>query len=108
MKKDIMALVKSAGGMYRISNIATLIRWTKVPGSADVDALEIQFDNINRVNFAISSWEITARDYDGIIAEAQAATHKYLSYVAYELCKNLKAGYNNSSCGDTKCKFTPF
>lgn len=94
MKKEIMALIASPEGQYRINNISVLRRWTKNGIGEDVDCLELFFNPINGVEF--SGWtKITARDYDGIIEEIEQATNCFLDSVAETLVKNLKAGYRN-------------
>lgn len=94
MKKEIIALVKSEEGTYRMNNISFLKRWTKSGLDEDVDMLELNFDNINHVNYGYSTVEIKSRDYEGIINECIAATEDYLSKVAERLAKDLRAGYN--------------
>ena len=94
MKKEIMALVNGNGGEYRINNIATLRRWTKVDDK-QVDMLEIAFDCINNVNFGHDTVRINSRDYDGIIADCTRAINDHLNIVSNELQKNMMNGYRN-------------
>ena len=69
MKKQIINLVNSEEGVFTLNNIAYLRRWTKDALGNPVDRLQIEFKNINGVNFAIYDAEITHRDYEGIIKE---------------------------------------
>ena len=94
MKKEIMKLVKSEEGTFRLNNISRLYRWTTSALNEKVDCLTIEFDNINNVNFGLSE-NIESRDYDGIIAECQKATTSFLTAVALELNKNMENGYRN-------------
>lgn len=95
MKKEILDLVKSEEGVYRLNNISKLHRWTKTALDETVDKLRIEFDTINDVDFGLHSFEIESREYDGIIAECEKAIKTYLEEVAQTLIKNLKAGYKN-------------
>ena len=94
MKKEIMKLVKSEEGQFRLNNISWLYRWTTSALNEKVDCLTIEFDNINHVCFG-SHVYIESRDYDGIIAECQKATTSFLTAVALELNKNMKNGYRH-------------
>ena len=95
MKKDIINLINSAEGTYRLNNISYLRRWTDWYGNP-VDILAIEFDIINGVCFSIADNRIISREYDGIIAECQAKTEEFLNAINERLCKDLKAGYRNS------------
>lgn len=95
MKKEIINLVNSEEGTFRINNIAFLRRWTKSALNENVDKLTIEFDCINNVRFGLSV-EIESRDFAGIIAECEAATTSFLTAVALELNKNLRNGYINA------------
>jgi hypothetical protein len=99
MKKDIMALLKSENGTYRLNNISYLKRWTIDGLGNNVDCLTIEFDNINNVNYGYSSYNIFSRDYDGIIAECEKATNKYLTEVTNRLTTDLRAGFRGSRKG---------
>ena len=89
-------MVESNEGEFVLNNISHLRRWTKSAIGENVDKLEIEFKNINNVNFGMASKEIVARDYNGIITEITIATKEYLQGVSDELCKNLKCGYINA------------
>lgn len=95
MKKEIINLINSTEGRYRLNNISFLYRWTENGMGKSVDCLRIEFDTLNGVCFSMSNCDIVARDYDGIITECQAKIDAYLSMVSAELCKNLRAGYRN-------------
>lgn len=95
MKKEIMNLINSEEGTFRLNNISILRRWTKNALKDDVDVLRIEFDTINNVSLGIRNFEIKSRDYEGIILECQEITSKYLLSVSDELCKNIRSGYRN-------------
>jgi len=97
MKKEIIALVNSEEGYYRLNNISKLYRYTKDALNQDCDVLKIEFDNINHVYFGLSVIDIKSRDFDGIIAECQQATTKYLEEVARSLNNDIAAGYRNKT-----------
>lgn len=97
MKKEIMELLKSADGVYRINNISYLKRWTRGPLNNNLDCLELRFDNINHANFSIYDTKIRSRDYEGIIKECEELTQAFLLEVSKRLCNNLKAGYRNTT-----------
>lgn len=94
MKKEIIKLINSEEGTFRLNNISRLNRWTTNALGEKVDELTINFDNINGVNFGLSV-KIKSREYDGIIAECQKATTSFLTAVALELNKNMESGYRN-------------
>lgn len=95
MKKEIINLVNSEEGTFRINNIATLRRWTKSALNENVDKLAIEFDRINNVYFG-NSVEIESRDFAGIIEECEEATTAFLCAVALKLNNNLRNGYINA------------
>lgn len=95
MKKEIMNLLNSTEGTFRINNISYLKRWTVDALGRKVDRLTLEFDSINGVRFSIYDTEIIARDYAGIIAECQELTTRFLAEVEETLFKNLGAGYRN-------------
>ncbi|MBO7713961.1 MAG: hypothetical protein J6S85_10355 [Methanobrevibacter sp.] len=95
MKKEIMKLVKSEEGTFRLNNISTLRRWSKDGLGNPVDKLVLDFESINHVCFGICDTEIHARDYDGIIAECQEITTRFLDEVARSLKNDMRAGYRN-------------
>ena len=97
MKKEIVRLVNSTEGTFRLNNISTLRRWTKNGLDMDVDKLYLEFDTINNVRFGWSDTEVHARDYEGIIQECQEITTRFLKEVNEELTKNMRAGYRNKS-----------
>lgn len=96
MKKDIIALLESESGTFRLNNFCYLKRYTKNGLNEKVDVLQLWFDSINDVNFV--SWvDIQARDYDGIIAECDININRFFSECAAKLTRDLKAGYRNVS-----------
>ena len=95
MKKEIMNLITTREGQYRINNISYLKRWTKDGMGEDVDKLTLEFDNINNVCFSIYDQEIKSRDYDGIIRECQELTKRFMQEVERELLNNIRVGYRN-------------
>ncbi len=97
MKKEILNLINSKEGTYKLNNVSYLKRWTKTAIGEDVDMLELRFKNLNDVCFSIYDTEIKSRDYEGIIKECQMLTERYFNEVASTLCKNLGAGYKNVS-----------
>lgn len=99
MKKEIMDLIKSGDGSFRINNVSYLRRWTVDGLGHEVDRLVLEFDSINHVRFSITDHEIKSRDYDGIIEECKKLTEKFFEEVAHTLTKNLGAGYINTSKG---------
>ncbi len=95
MKKEIMKLVKSKEGTFRLNNVSYLHRWTEDGLGNPVDKLSLVFDTINQVCFGICDTEIHARDYDGIIAECQELTSRFFDEVARSLKNDMRAGYRN-------------
>lgn len=94
MKKEIMKLLDTEVGYFRLNNISYLY-WHRKDAFGDiVNTLKLEFDSINHVNFGGSS-EILSRDYEGIISECQEITDKFLEEVASTLKSNFKAGYRN-------------
>ena len=92
MKKEIIKLVKSDDGIFKLNNICCLRRWTKSALNEDVDKLALVFLNINNVNYG-GIYYITARDYDGIIKECETAINQFLKNVSDRLIVDLEAGY---------------
>ena len=97
MKKEVMNLVNSNEGKFRLNNVSYLKRWTLDGLGNKVDRLELEFDTINNVCFSLYDREIKARDYDGIIEECKALTERFFKEVSDTLSKNLGAGYINTS-----------
>ncbi len=97
MKKEIMALVNSAEGSYRLNNIATIRRWTKDGTGRTVDMLVIVFDPINGVDFGNNTVQLNQRTYEGIISDCERAINNHLKYVTNTLMNNLENGYRNKS-----------
>ena len=95
MKKELLEVLASEEGSFRLNNISYLRRWTKDGLGNKVDKLKIEFDNINQVNFSLYDTEIKSRDYDSIIKECIEKTQLYLAEVSRSLCSDLKAGYRN-------------
>lgn len=97
MKKEIMNLINSKEGTYRINNVSYLYRWTESALGEKVDRLTLEFDSINGVCFSICDCDIKSRDYDGIIKECSELTNRFFDEVSRTLTNNLKAGYKNTS-----------
>lgn len=95
MKKEIMNLVKSEEGTFRLNNVSVLRRWKKDALGTEVDKLVLEFDTINLVRFTLADREIHARDYEGIIKECQDLTKRFFDEVAISLMLDMKAGYRN-------------
>lgn len=98
MKKEIMNLISSKEGMFRLNNVSYLKKWTFNDGLGhEEDILELEFDTINNVCFSIYDRRIKSRDYDGIIEECKILTESFFKEVASTLCNNLGAGYINTN-----------
>lgn len=97
MKKEMMELLNSENGTFRINNVSYLKRWQKDALGNKVDRLTLEFDNINNVCFSLYDREIKSRDYDGIIEESKEITNRFFKEVSDTLTKNLGAGYINTS-----------
>lgn len=93
MKKDIMHLVASPEGEYRINPVCKLRRWTSIPGNHDIDKLVLDFDVIADMGRFDRSVDITSRDYDGIITEITNAIDEHFADIASYLNNCLKNGY---------------
>lgn len=94
MKKEIIDLVSSEEGTFRINNCSHLKRWTKNGIGQKVDFLFLRFDRLNGVEFNFTR-EIHSRDFDGIEEEIEAATEEFFLTVSQDLRANLRAGYRN-------------
>lgn len=94
MKKEIINLINSEEGIFRINNCSFLTRWTKNASGKNVDQLRLHFDRINGVEFSFTR-EIHSRDFAGIEEEIEAATEEFFLTVSQELRTNLRAGYRN-------------
>lgn len=92
LKKEIIAAVAAEEGVVKINNVARLDRYTVTVIGDPVDKLVIDFKYVVGIP---GGWrkEITARDYDGIIAEIQTATEEYFQMVAKAANKHLVNGY---------------
>lgn len=95
MKKEIMNLLNSENGSFRINNISKLERWTKDGIGNDVDMLIIRFDPVNGVNFGDDTVRIDSRDFDGIIADCRRAINNHMNTVTNKLLEQLQNGYIN-------------
>lgn len=93
MKKEIMNLIASPEGEYRINPVCKLRRWTSIPGNDKLDKLTLDFDRIADMGRFVSIVEIESRDYDGIIAEITAAITAHFTEIAEWLNKCLVNGY---------------
>lgn len=95
MKKEILKLMQSNEGTFKINNICYLRRWTKDGLGNDVDKLKLEFNTINDVRFSIYPTDIKSRNYEDIIQEVDILIKQFTKELQEELCKNLKAGYRN-------------
>ena len=102
MKKEIMALIDSAEGTFRINNIATLRRWTRDGIGNKVDMLVIAFDPINGISFGDDTVQLNQRTFEGIIVDCERAINNHMKIVTNTLMSNLENGYVNTSKGGTK------
>lgn len=93
MKKELMSVVNSEEGKFRLNSVSYLRRWAKDALNQDVDKLVLEFNNINNVCYSICDREIKSRDYDGIIKECEELTKKFMDEVSRKLCSDLRAGY---------------
>jgi hypothetical protein len=94
MKKQIMNLVNSQEGSFRLNKFSSLKRWTKDALNSDIDRLQIRFDSLNDICIkACPVVDITARDYDGIIEECRTATEEFFNAAIAQINNELKAGY---------------
>lgn len=94
MKREIMNLIQSESGSFRLNNISYLRRWTRDGLDSEVDKLTIEFDRINHVRF-MDSFEVKARDYQGIINECKKYTQEFLNDMSDRLTSDMDAGYRN-------------
>ena len=92
IKKDIINLVMSEEGTVRINEITTIIRWTKNAVNAPVDRMVVTFAHVAGVRGG-QTFDISARDYDGILKEIADCTHIYLENCADQMIQNMKNGY---------------
>ena len=95
MKKEITNLISAEEGTLRLNNVSFLRRWHTTNGlGEEYDGLEIRFDTLNGLSikgcFAV---EITSREYDGIIAECDIATQKFLDEAAKQITNDLRSGH---------------
>lgn len=93
MKKEIMNLIASPDGEYRINSVCKLRRWTSIPGNDKLDKLALDFDQIADMGRFVHSVEIKSRDYDSIIVEITAAINAHFAEIAEWLNKCLINGY---------------
>lgn len=91
IKEKIIAAVKSEAADVKINSVTQLRRWTRDGLGENVDRLEVHFDYIGGVKGG-KSYEINARDYDGIVAEIDVCIKDYLSECADKMISNLKNG----------------
>lgn len=94
MKNEIMNLINSEDGTFRLNNISKLHRWTKTALNENVDKLRIEFDAINGIDFS-GIYDIKCRNFEGIIEECEKATSDFLGRVSAKLTANIKNGYVN-------------
>ena len=93
MKKEIMNLVASKEGEFRINSVCKLHRWTSIPGNNNLDKLALNFDRIADMGRFVHNVEIESRDYDGIIDEITQAIDAHFAEIAEWLKKCLVNGY---------------
>lgn len=89
MKKEITELLNSTDATLEINPYCTLRRWTK-SFSQDVDRLEASFDLLPA--YVVTTYEITARDWRGVVAEVQEAQAKAFADLAARLNSDLANG----------------
>lgn len=90
MKKEINHLLESENASLKVNNYCTLHRWTKDILNNDVDRLVATF---SITHYSSHSYEIKARDWQGIVAEVQESQTKAFTASADELNKQLANGY---------------
>ncbi len=89
MKKEIIELLNSTDATLKINPYCTLHRWTKALG-LDVDNLEACFDLLPA--YVVTHYEITARDWRGIVAEVQEIQAQAFADLAKRLNSDLANG----------------
>lgn len=94
MKKELMNVINSEDGTFKLNKISYLRRWTKDALGNDVDELTLEFNNINNVCYSIADRKIKSRDYEGIIEECEEITKRFFEEVSRKICSDLRAGYN--------------
>ena len=92
MKKEIIAMISKGNGSVKINDIATLHHWSEDAMGNKCDMMNLEFKYIGGVKGG-KSYEVSARDYDGIISEVSTLIHKYMSECADAMVSNLKNGY---------------
>ena len=96
MKKEIMKMLNSEGGNYKINNFCYLKYRTTdwKDDKLSEPRLELSFYALNgETGHGILNAEIKSRNYDGIMLEARELLKEYFDKVAYELCQELKGGH---------------
>lgn len=91
MKNEILTLIASPAGSFRVNSISVLVRATADYFGNKTDRLFLDFDTINGIQYCART-EITARDYAGIIAEIDEATATFMAEVTRRIRSDLKAG----------------
>lgn len=92
IKKDIVKLINSESDTVKLNDISYLKRYRKDYLGNDVDVLQIVFRYVIGIKGG-KYYDISARDYDGVVAEIDKLTHEYLAECADEAVKNIANGY---------------
>lgn len=90
IRKEVEKILKDGTGTVQINEIATLSRATE-NYVGKIDILDLSFRYIGGVKGG-KIYEIKARDYDGVVAEIEAATKDYMAKCADGLCAWLRNG----------------
>lgn len=92
-KKELTkALTTDGETTININNLTYLRRWTRDWANKEVDCLTITFGFISGIKGGMT-YDIKARDYEGILDEIEKYTKEYYLACADETVKNLKNGY---------------
>ena len=94
-KAELMHLVTTPddGATLRVNNFCTLRRQTVAPWDEKVDRVWLDFTEIAGYGRFVSSFEIDARDYDGVKKAIQACIRVRLEALSEYLCKAVENGY---------------
>lgn len=91
IKKEVMKALKD-GGIVKVNEVSYLRRWTEDALGNPCDGLALEFSYIIGANVC-RTYNINARDYEGIIDEVCEKTNDYFSRCASAAASNLRAGY---------------
>lgn len=94
-KTELMQLISTPenGATLRVNNFCALRRQTVAPWGEKVDRVWLDFTDIAGYGNFIGSFEIDARDYDGIKKTIQACIRVRLEALSEYLCKAVENGY---------------